>query len=126
MAPLTFAPQAFLSLGLGLGIGLGTIFIPSVAVVSQWFNRRRAFAMGVMSSGVALGSMVHPIMLNNLIHGRVGFANGVRASAGLVAGCLIIAALLMRTRLPPRKQPPVRRTAKKFANDIPYVLIVIR
>jgi hypothetical protein len=39
-------------------------------------------------------------MLNNLINERLGFANGVRASAGLISCLLFIACLLMRTRSP--------------------------
>jgi hypothetical protein len=56
--------------------------------------------MGLVVSGVSLGAIFHSIMLNNLINGKLGFANGVRASAGLVSGLLFIACLLMRTRLP--------------------------
>ncbi len=41
--------------------------------------------------------LVHPIMLNNLLHGRLGFAWGVRISALFNLVLLIIANLLMTT-----------------------------
>ncbi|KAG1791785.1 uncharacterized protein BJ212DRAFT_1418599, partial [Suillus subaureus] len=63
---------------IGSGIAIGLTNIPSIAVVAHHFERRRAFAMGLVVAGVSMGSILHPIMLNNLINGRLGFANGVR------------------------------------------------
>ncbi|TFK45004.1 major facilitator superfamily domain-containing protein [Crucibulum laeve] len=103
--------QAFLTQGIGLGLGTGLLYVPSMAVISHYFDRRLALAMSVASSGISLGAVVHPIMLNNLlnIHPRGGgegeermrrqFGNATRASAGLVVGCLGLACLLMRPRL---------------------------
>ncbi|KAG2362142.1 major facilitator superfamily domain-containing protein [Suillus spraguei] len=58
--------------------------------------------MGLVISGSAMGSVLYPIMLNNLINGRLGFANGLRVTAGVIGSLLLIACLLMRTRLPPK------------------------
>ena len=98
------------------------MYVPGIAVVSHYFHRRRAFAMGLVASvrltlavlkvhsltnlskGSGLGGAIQPIMLNKLFHGSVGFANGVRASAAFNFGILVIAISLMRTRLPP--SPP--------------------
>ncbi|GLB39004.1 putative major facilitator superfamily protein [Lyophyllum shimeji] len=79
--------------------------------------------MGISSSGSALGAAIHPIMLNKLFHGRVGFRNGVRASAGLNLGLLAIALLLMRPRLPPspRKQGSLSQNFKTFFREPAYV-----
>ncbi|KAG2047050.1 MFS general substrate transporter [Suillus hirtellus] len=96
--------QIFLSQGIGMGIATGLTNVPSFTVVSHHFQRRRAFAMGIVATGSALAAILHPVMLNNLINGRLGFANGVRASAALSGGLLFIANLLMRTRLPPQQQ----------------------
>jgi hypothetical protein len=38
---------------------------------------------------------VHPIILNHLFYGHVGFRWGVHASTGLLAGLFVIAELLM-------------------------------
>lgn len=59
--------------------------------------------MGVSSSGASLGALLHPLMLNHVIHGPLGFANGVRVSAGLVGGAWLVGGLLTRTRGRPRK-----------------------
>ncbi|KAH7890980.1 major facilitator superfamily domain-containing protein [Phlebopus sp. FC_14] len=93
--------QVFLAQGIGSGCAAGLLYIPSMAVVSHYFDKRREQVMTFVASGAYLGAVVHPIMLNNMINGPLGFANGVRASAGLVSGSLLVACCLMRTRLPP-------------------------
>jgi len=98
--------------------------------------------MGIVSAGSALGlpyvfpffvlrnqiqfagGTLHPILLNKLFHGPVGFHNGVRISAGLNTFLLIIANLIMRTRIPPKKVGSAVPIAK-FARDPPYVFTVI-
>ncbi|KAJ6473363.1 MFS general substrate transporter [Mycena vitilis] len=117
--------QIFLAQGLGQGIGSGLVYIPSIAVVSHYFQKRRAVAMTIVASGSSLGAVVHPILLNNTFH-RLGFANAVRASAGLVSGLLLIACLLMRPRLPPAAaHPPFWRSLPRFACDLPYVFAIL-
>ncbi len=41
-------------------------------------------------------------MLNQLFHGRAGFHNGVRASAALNLGLMLISTPLMKPRLRPK------------------------
>lgn len=114
--------QIFLSQGIGFGVAIGLTNVPSIAVVSHHFQRRRAVAMGIVVAGASLGAILHPIMLNNLINGRLGFANGVRASAGLISGLLLIANLLMRTRLPPQpKAVSYTRVLQSSSRDGAYV-----
>ncbi|KAJ7642393.1 major facilitator superfamily domain-containing protein [Mycena polygramma] len=117
--------QIFLAQGLGQGIGSGLVYIPSIAVVSHYFQKRRALAMTIVASGSSLGAVVHPIMLNNTFR-SLGFGNAVRASAGLVGGLLLIACLLMRPRLPPATtHPPFWKSLPRFARDRPYVLAIL-
>ncbi|KAJ3969292.1 MFS general substrate transporter [Lentinula raphanica] len=95
--------QVLLSQGLGAGIGGGLTYVPSVAITAQYFTSKRAIAMTIIASGSSIGAIIHPIMLNNTI-GKLGFNDAVRASAGLVAGLLLIACSLMRTRITPVQQ----------------------
>ncbi|KAJ7182326.1 major facilitator superfamily domain-containing protein [Mycena crocata] len=118
--------QIFLAQGLGAGIGAGTVYVPSVAVVSHYFQRRRALAMSIVASGSSLGAVIHPIMLNNTFRSKLGFANAVRASAGLISGLLLIACVLMHPRLPtPQTHPPFWKTVRKFSRDRAYVLATL-
>ena len=78
--------------------------------------------MALITAGGSVGTIVHPIMLNNTL-GRLGFGNAVRASAGLVTGLLVIACCLMRTRTTTRKQPAGNSKAmlKAITTDYAYV-----
>ncbi|QRV86674.1 major facilitator superfamily transporter [Ceratobasidium sp. AG-Ba] len=97
--------QVFLPQAVGLGIGLGLLFLPSIGVISHHFRRRRALAMGIVTSGSSCGGIVFPIMLNKIFQ-RVGFAWGVRSTAFVVLAGFVAANLMMRTRLPPKSQRP--------------------
>ncbi|KAF5383077.1 hypothetical protein D9615_004876 [Tricholomella constricta] len=129
MLSLTHAEQyyqVFLAQGLGLGIASGVTYVPGLAVIAHYFQRRRALAMGIATSGSAVGAAVHPIMLNQLFHGRVGFHAGVRASAGMNLGLIVIALLLMKPRLPPksRKQGSTLLDLKTFLREPAYVTTI--
>jgi MFS family permease len=114
----------FLCQGLGQGIGTGLTFLPSVGIVAHYFQRKRGLAMGIVVMGSGLGGAIHPIMLNQLFFGCVGFHNGVRASAGLNAGLLLIGNLLVRTRLRPR-HASTSVPLTSFAKDKRYVFTLI-
>ncbi|KAF8916732.1 major facilitator superfamily domain-containing protein [Mucidula mucida] len=119
--------QVFLAQGVGAGLAIGIMYIPGIAVVSHYFRRRRAFAMGIAASGSGLGGAVQPIMLNKLFHGSLGFNNGVRASAAFNFGLLAVAVLLMRTRLPPspKKEGSVLIHMRQFFREPAYTSTVL-
>ncbi|KAG1834840.1 major facilitator superfamily domain-containing protein [Suillus variegatus] len=118
--------QIFLTQGLGSGIAVGLLYIPSLAIVSHYFRRKRTLVMAFVTMGSSLGAIIHPIMLNNLLNGRLGFANGVRASAGLVSALLLIACLCMRTRLDPPTTPVnYIVAARKCLRDVPFFFTTV-
>jgi MFS family permease len=47
--------QVFLSQGLCMGLGAGLLYIPSLAMVGVWFDKKRNLAMGIVMSGIAIG-----------------------------------------------------------------------
>ena len=77
--------------------------------------------------GSSFGGIVYPIMLNNLFHGSVGFAWGVRASAFLTMGLLIAANLLMSPRPPPKTEQSdiPKSNLRNIVTDIPYMLACV-
>ncbi|KAG9318805.1 major facilitator superfamily domain-containing protein [Chiua virens] len=97
--------QIFLAQGIGLGISQGFLYVPTLSVLSHYFQKRRTFAMSLVTSGSSLGAIIHPIMLNYLFNRGVGFANGVRISAAFISVLLLIACSLTRTRLEPPQHP---------------------
>lgn len=143
-----FSMETFLSQGLGVGIGSSLSYVPSLAVQAHHFHsaEARAQAMGLAVAGVPVAGIVHPILLDSLLH-RSGeskvqaFRTATRASAGLVTGLQIISILLLRTKYDernerrrlearrladtaPRRLPQFVRTALRYASDWPYVCIV--
>src|ERR1700733_5211210 len=100
-------------------------YIPSISIISHYFRRRRTLALGIAASGSSLGGTLHPIMLNRLFHGPIGFKGGVRASAALNFGLLVIALPLMRPRLSPSKPKNFFSKMRAFSRDTPYVVALI-
>lgn len=49
---------AYLAYGIGVGVAISCGYVPMVAVVSGWFERRRSLAMGVAVAGIGLGTLV--------------------------------------------------------------------
>jgi MFS family permease len=117
--------QAFIVQGVLAGFGMGLTYAPSVAVVSQHFSKRRTLVMSLVTSGTSLGAMIHPIMLNYLLNGTVGFARGVRASAGFVSALLLIACLSMRTRGLPVPTVGYTTVVRKCSRDVLFILMTI-
>ncbi|KAG1731651.1 major facilitator superfamily domain-containing protein [Suillus paluster] len=112
-------------LGVLSGIGMGLTYGPCMAVISQHFSKRRTLVMSLVASGSPLGALIHPIMLNHLLNGNVGFARGTRASAGFVSGLLLIACLSMRTRALSTltQTASYSAVARKCSRDVPFILI---
>lgn len=94
--------QALLSQGVVMGVGTGCLFVPSIAIVPQWFSKRTGMAVGIAVSGSALGGVIYPIVLNKLIP-EVGFAWATRAVGFIALGTLIIPLALMKQRVKPPK-----------------------
>ncbi|KAI0341978.1 MFS general substrate transporter [Trametopsis cervina] len=83
--------QLFLAQGIGLGIAQGLLYLPSLAIVGHHFKRKRTLVMGIVATGASVGGIIHPIMLNQLFEGPVGFHNGVRISAAMNGFLLLVA-----------------------------------
>ncbi|RFN44906.1 major facilitator superfamily domain, general substrate transporter [Fusarium flagelliforme] len=60
----------FLTQGVLFGLGLGLLFIPTAAVIPQWFTTRRSLATGFALAGAAFGGTVYSLaagaMISNL------------------------------------------------------------
>lgn len=98
--------QFFLSQSVVAAIGSSAVFTACMNSVVSWFFRRRATAFGIMVSGSSLGGVVLPIMLDRMI-GSVGFPWAIRAVGFLMLALCTVAALTVRSRLPPRPRPLV-------------------
>ncbi|KAM7186683.1 Major facilitator superfamily domain containing protein [Rhypophila sp. PSN 637] len=102
--------QFFLAQAVLASLGSAAVFNACISSAAAWFSPIRtkrknmtATALGIMSSGLSVGGVVLPIMMNKLIR-RIGFPWTMRA-VGLLLGLLLVVACL-----PVKKGPPEPRS----------------
>ncbi|KAL2863876.1 MCT family MFS transporter [Aspergillus lucknowensis] len=92
-----------LAQGVCIGLACGTLFVPGVAILPQYFKKRRGLANGIAASGSSIGGVVYPIMFNELQQ-KVGFHWATRAVGFLALGTSLISFSLMRMRFIPTEK----------------------
>ena len=109
--------QAFL-----IGMGNGCLFVPSVAILPQWFSSRKALANGIAASGSSIGGIIYPIVFRQL-YPQIGFGWTVRVMGFLSLATCAFSFFVMRPRVFP--------THKRHLTDLgafkepPYTLFCI-
>ena len=98
--------QFILAQGVCIGIAHGCLFCPTLAVLSTYFHRKRALAVGIAACGSATGGLVFPTMVRQLLP-KIGFPWTVRAIGFVQLSMIIIVNLTARTRIRPRKAGPL-------------------
>ena len=89
----------YLTYGVGVGIGVACGYVPMVAVVGGWFDRRRSAALGVSVAGIGLGTVIVVPVAAALIDAHGWRTTYVTFAAGSTGLLLVAAALAER---PPR------------------------
>ncbi|KAJ5111846.1 hypothetical protein NUU61_001476 [Penicillium alfredii] len=79
--------QLYLSQGILVGFGVGFIYIPSIVIVSQWFDKKRSLANGISAAGSGIGGLI-----------KISHAWALRLTAILSCSVLFIATMLIRNR----------------------------
>ncbi|KAF7326931.1 MFS general substrate transporter [Mycena venus] len=129
LALIIISGQVFLAQAVGMGIFAALAFFPSFHIVSHHFQRRRALAMAVVTSGAACGGVVFPIVLNQIGSHTTHFTTGIRAMGGVITALLLFAKLTMKTRLTSKhaaaknaQYPPIQWKSAGIFTDPGYVL----
>ncbi|KAI9789911.1 MAG: hypothetical protein M1816_005680 [Peltula sp. TS41687] len=99
------------------GIGTSLTMTPTFASIGHFFMVRRGRATGVAACGGSIGGIVFPLILQSLFP-RVGFAWGTRVIGFISVVLLIVANLLIKSRLPPRKGAKVTPNLKILKDPI--------
>ncbi|OTB17567.1 hypothetical protein K445DRAFT_10268 [Daldinia sp. EC12] len=111
--------QVLLAQGVAVGVGSGFLFLPSAAILSQYFARRRALALGLQSAGSPVGGIVFSILFSRL-QPRIGFGWATRVVAFIILGLLVVPLVFMR----PRVAPPRHKRAffdRDAFRDVPFL-----
>ncbi len=103
--------------GLGVGIGVACAYVPMVAVVGGWFERRRTLAIGVAVTGIGLGTLtVAPLaaaMIDELGWRTTHLVLGVGGAAVLVVCALVVSR-------PPVRPGPAALTLQQAVRNRDY------
>ncbi len=112
--------QVLLAQGICIGIGMGLTFLPSAAILSQYFQKRRALVLGLSSTGSPLAGIIFPIIFSRL-EPTIGFGWATRVIGFILLGISVIPLAFMHTRVPPNKKRSLfDETAFK---DVPFLFI---
>ena len=114
--------QLLLAQGLCTGLGSGIIFCPSLGLVTTYFEKKRALAIAVVTTGNSFGGAIYPTVVRQLLP-QIGFAWTVRVLGFINLACLLVVVAFMRPRLPPRKSGPLIEW--QAFREVPYVSLVI-
>ncbi|KAI2783948.1 MFS general substrate transporter [Daldinia loculata] len=95
--------QFMLAQGVLMGTVMGFLQLPAMAALSQFFNKKRAAALGIAVAGSSLGGVIFPIALSKMLNGTsLGFGWSVRIIGFVTIPLLGFACVAITSRLPPR------------------------
>ncbi|KAK0707326.1 major facilitator superfamily domain-containing protein [Lasiosphaeris hirsuta] len=109
--------------GVLMGIMMGFLQFPALAAVAQYFDKKRAAAIGIVVSGSSIGGIITPIAVSRMLNGSdLGFGWSVRIIGFLVTPLIFFACVVVTPRLPSRKSSFFIMTAFK---DLKFHLLYI-
>ncbi|OCL14295.1 MFS general substrate transporter [Glonium stellatum] len=95
--------QFMLTQGVLMGVTMGFLQFPAFAAVSQYFDKNRAAAFGVVVSGSSIGGVVFPIAFSKMLNdSSLGFGWSVRIMAFVIIPLMAFSCAVVKARLPPR------------------------
>ena len=92
--------QLYFSFGLITALGQGALgFVGHNALISFWFVRRRATAIGIASMGQGMGALIM-VPLTQFLIDRIGWRSTFIVTAGLILIAIVPANALFQRRAP--------------------------
>ena len=95
--------QVVLTQGIIVGLGNGFLWVPSVAILPQYFTTKKALANGLAAAGSSCGGIVYPIVFRNLEQ-SIGFAWATRVVAFISLATLSVSITIMKQRVMPKQK----------------------
>jgi MFS family permease len=95
---LTQIWQLFLTQGAMFGAGMGLLFVAAAPLPNQWFNKRRALAMGICAAGSGAGGLLFSICTNLMIQ-NISLAWSFRITAITVFFVNTIVIIVLKDRI---------------------------
>lgn len=95
--------QVVIAQGIIVGLGNGCLFVPSVAILPQYFSTKKALANGIAASGSSCGGIIYPIVFRQLEQ-SIGFGWACRVVGFIAFGTLMISVCVMKPRVVPKQK----------------------
>ncbi|GFN17186.1 hypothetical protein AtubIFM55763_004376 [Aspergillus tubingensis] len=114
--------QVLLAQAFCIGLGNGCLYIPSVAMIPQYFSSRRPIATALAASGSSLGGVLYPLIFRQL-QPRIGFGWATRTIGFIALATTAFSLSVMRVH----QTPKTRRVLTEFSafKEIPYSLFCV-
>ena len=112
----------FLAQGICQGLGNGLLFVPTLAVLSNYFSSHRVLAMAITASSTATGGLLYPGVVESLLP-SIGFAWTLRVIGFIMLALQLVSFAFLRHRIPPRKSGPLIEWAA--FRELPYTFFAI-
>lgn len=90
--------QLYLTQGVMNAFGLAFIALPGMAILPQWFKRRRSIASAIAAGGSGIGGVVYNLGMQRVVEARSVFW-ALRAQSIMEFGMVWIAIILIRPRM---------------------------
>ncbi|KAJ4316819.1 hypothetical protein N0V84_007687, partial [Fusarium piperis] len=95
--------QFMLAQGVLMGVAMAFLQLPAFAAISQYFDKKRAAAFGLVVSGSSVGGVVFPIVLSKMLNdSSIGFGWSVRIMGFVMVPLMGFSCLTVKPRLPSR------------------------
>ncbi|KAK5235599.1 hypothetical protein LTR47_003072 [Exophiala xenobiotica] len=114
--------QTMLAQAFCIGIGNGCLFIPSVAILPQYFSTKKALANGLAASGSSLGGVIYPIVFRRLEQ-QIGFGWATRVLGFISLVTVWFSVFVMKPRVQPKQKRHL--TDLSAFKELPYVLFCV-
>ncbi|EEP76862.1 predicted protein [Uncinocarpus reesii 1704] len=115
--------QFILAQGILGGLSNGMSMFPAMAAAPQYFDKKRAAAMGIGIAGSSLGGIIWPIALSKMLTStNLGFGWSVRITGFVALALIAPSAFAVKARLPPRKS---RFFLWESFKEPPFICLVI-
>ncbi len=99
-AGVTALWQLFIYFGFVQGVGRGIPYNPLMATIARWFHTKRGLATGIALSGGGVGTILFPILGNNLIE-NFGWETAFLVF-GIISGVALIGSSFLLKAGPPQ------------------------
>lgn len=89
--------QLVITQGIMVGIGVGFLYVSTVPVISQWFKKKRSFALGITAGGSGLGGLIFSSSISPMIE-KISLGWALRIQGIICLVTLFLASAIVRDR----------------------------